>query len=183
MVLNLLVNFALDGHLRPVSGILPLMACQQARHRLLVPTNNLEEANQLPAVWSLCSHHLQDVMCTLLGNFIYQHHPTWKFNHLRVSIWSCRCQVSYVPAVRWLLRRVDTLFFKGPPGTGKTLPASATLYFATIQCPRKFRSRQYLLGCKCSTYFRANAPSVHHTILRQAIALVGGGSQPKTRRN
>ena len=42
-------ELALDGHLRPVSGTLTIaMACQQARHRLLLPTANLDEASQLP---------------------------------------------------------------------------------------------------------------------------------------
>jgi magnesium chelatase family protein len=67
-------ELALDGHLRPVSGILPIaMACQQAQHRLLVPTNNLEEANQLPQFEVYAANHLQDVCAHFWALLIYQH--------------------------------------------------------------------------------------------------------------
>ena len=53
-------ELALDGHLRPVSGTLTIaMACQQARHRLLLPVGNLDEASQLPEFEVYAASHLQ----------------------------------------------------------------------------------------------------------------------------
>lgn len=62
-------ELALDGHLRPVSGTLTIaMACQQAQHRLLLPTANLDEASQLPEFEVYAASHLQQV-CTFSGQF------------------------------------------------------------------------------------------------------------------
>src|SRR5699024_9929813 len=47
--LEFIGELALDGQLRPVSGILSIaMACQQAAHQLVVPAQNAEHACQLP---------------------------------------------------------------------------------------------------------------------------------------
>jgi magnesium chelatase family protein len=72
-------ELALDGHLRPVSGILPIaMACQQAQHRLLVPTNNLEEANQLRSLKFMLPSIYKMYVHTFWALLIYQHHPNMK---------------------------------------------------------------------------------------------------------
>ena len=42
-------ELALDGQLRPITGTLSIaIACQQAKHKLILPAQNAQEASQLP---------------------------------------------------------------------------------------------------------------------------------------
>jgi magnesium chelatase family protein len=60
------------------------MACQQAKHRLVLP-NNLEEANQLQfEVYA--AKHLQDVCAHFLGTSHLSAAPNMKIYHYSVSI-------------------------------------------------------------------------------------------------
>ena len=46
--LEFIGELALDGQLRPVTGILSIaIACQQAQHQLILPSPNAQEASQL----------------------------------------------------------------------------------------------------------------------------------------
>lgn len=60
--LEFIGELALDGQLRPVSGILSIaMACQQAAHQLVVPAQNAEHACQLPNFQVFAAQHLKQV--------------------------------------------------------------------------------------------------------------------------
>ncbi len=174
-------ELALDGHLRPISGALTIaMACQQAQHRLLLPTENLDEANQLPEFEVYAAKHLQEVCAHFLGNPQIQAAPqrinttssTYQFDLADV-----KGQLRPRRALEIAAAGGHSLLFKGPPGTGKTLLASR---LPSILPPLNTRENLEV----ASIYSVANAPhhfgqrpfrAPHHTA--SAIALVGGGCE------
>ncbi|ENX16896.1 Mg chelatase-like protein [Acinetobacter sp. CIP 64.2] len=174
-------ELALDGHLRPISGALTIaMACQQAQHRLLLPAENLDEANQLPEFEVYAAKHLQEVCAHFLGNPQIQAAPqrinttssTYQFDLADV-----KGQLRPRRALEIAAAGGHSLLFKGPPGTGKTLLASR---LPSILPPLNTRENLEV----ASIYSVANAPhhfgqrpfrAPHHTA--SAIALVGGGCE------
>ena len=64
--LEFIGELALDGQLRPVTGILSIaIACQQAQHQLILPSPNAQEASQLPDFQVFAANHLQEVCAHL----------------------------------------------------------------------------------------------------------------------
>ena len=176
-------ELALDGHLRPVSGILPIaMACQHAQHRLLVPTANLEEANQLPNFEVYGAQHLQEVCAHFSGSSQLQASPKREntaSSYYQFDLADVKGQLRPRRALEIAAAGGHSLLFKGPPGTGKTLLASR---LPSILPPLNAQENLEV----ASIYSVANAQHTfgqrpfrapHHTA--SAIALVGGGSQPK----
>lgn len=61
-------ELALDGRLRPISGVLPLaLAARKAGRKLIVPRENADEAALAGDLQVLPAEHLLDVMAHLLG--------------------------------------------------------------------------------------------------------------------
>lgn len=176
-------ELALDGHLRPVSGALTIaMACQQARHRLLLPTENLDEASQLPDFEVYAAQHLQEVCAHFSGNAQLAAAPQRSNSATSAyafDLADVKGQLRPRRALEIAAAGGHSLLFKGPPGTGKTLLASR---LPSILPPLNAQENLEV----ASIYSVANAPhsfgqrpfrAPHHTA--SAIALVGGGSQPK----
>ncbi|MEN8418426.1 YifB family Mg chelatase-like AAA ATPase [Acinetobacter radioresistens] len=176
-------ELALDGCLRPVSGTLAIaMACQKVRHQLILAEANAMEAAQLPDFQVYGAQHLKQVCQHLL-----QQQPLLPVKRklskaaqdYKLDLADIKGQLRPRRALEIAAAGSHSLLFKGPPGTGKTLLASrlpsilpppnaqenlevASIYsIANVQHP--FGQRPF------------RAP--HHTA--SAIALVGGGSQPK----
>ena len=180
---ELIGELALDGHLRPVSGVLPIaMACQHSQHRLLVPTANLEEANQLPNFEVYGAQHLQEVCAHFSGSSQLQASPKREntaSSYYQFDLADVKGQLRPRRALEIAAAGGHSLLFKGPPGTGKTLLASR---LPSILPPLNAQENLEV----ASIYSVANAQHTfgqrpfrapHHTA--SAIALVGGGSQPK----
>lgn len=176
-------ELALDGHLRPISGALTIaMACQQAKHRMLLPTANLDEASQLPNFEVYAAQHLQEVCAHFLGNTKLSAAPQREninSSQYQFDLADVKGQLRPRRALEIAAAGGHSLLFKGPPGTGKTLLASR---LASILPPLNAQENLEV----ASIYSVANAPhhfgqrpfrAPHHTA--SAIALVGGGSQPK----
>ena len=65
---ELIGELALDGHVRPVSGTLTLaMACQQAKHKMLLPLDNSQDISHLPNLECYPVSHLKEVCDHFLG--------------------------------------------------------------------------------------------------------------------
>jgi len=176
-------ELALDGHLRPISGALTIaMACQQARHRLLLPCGNLDEASQLPDFEVYAAQHLQEVCAHFSGNaqlVAAPQRPNSATSAYAFDLADVKGQLRPRRALEIAAAGGHSLLFKGPPGTGKTLLASR---LPSILPPLNAQENLEV----ASIYSVANAPhsfgqrpfrAPHHTA--SAIALVGGGSQPK----
>ncbi|ENX10346.1 Mg chelatase-like protein [Acinetobacter courvalinii] len=177
-------ELALDGHLRPISGALTIaMACQQARHRLLLPCGNLDEASQLPDFEVYAAQHLQEVCAHFSGNaqlVAAPQRPNSATSAYAFDLADVKGQLRPRRALEIAAAGGHSLLFKGPPGTGKTLLASR---LPSILPPLNAQENLEV----ASIYSVANAPhsfgqrpfrAPHHTA--SAIALVGGGCDLQT---
>ena len=176
-------ELALDGHLRPVSGTLSIaMACQQAEHQLMLPLENADEAAQLPNFKVFAANHLKQVC----EHFLNLHQINATKSPDISFIPNCKFDLADVKGQLRPRRALEiaaagghSILFKGPPGTGKTLLASrlsSILPPLTAQENLEVASIYSIASAKHSFGQRPfRAP--HHTA--SAVALVGGGSQPK----
>ncbi|MGE8560806.1 MAG: YifB family Mg chelatase-like AAA ATPase, partial [Acinetobacter sp.] len=181
--LEFIGELALDGQLRPISGILSIaIACQQLGHQLILPEQNAQEASQLPNFEVFAAKHLKDV-CEHLSNQQpiqqYQASQTAAPDQYRFDLADVKGQLRPRRALEIAAAGGHSLLFKGPPGTGKTLLASR---LASILPPLDTQENLEV----ASIYSVANTShpfgqrpfrAPHHTA--SAIALVGGGSHPK----
>ena len=176
-------ELALDGHLRPVSGALSIaMACQKDQHRLMLSQQNAAEAAQLPRIEVFAASHLKQVCGHFLKQQLIQPMSTQHIQHKQdypLDLADVKGQLRPRRALEIAAAGGHSILFRGPPGTGKTLLASRlpsilppltteeSLEVASIY---SIANQQVTLGQRP---FRAP----HHTA--SAVALVGGGSQPK----
>ncbi|WP_284109810.1 YifB family Mg chelatase-like AAA ATPase [Acinetobacter pittii] len=180
---ELIGELALDGHVRPVSGTLTLaMACQQAKHKMLLPLDNSQDISHLPNLECYPVSHLKEVCDHFLGiKSLSSTEPATTSNQMpyKFDLADVKGQLRPRRALEIAAAGGHSLLFKGPPGTGKTLLASR---LPSILPPL---SNQETLEV-ASIYSISNTPHTfgqrpfrapHHTA--SAIALVGGGSHPK----
>lgn len=176
-------ELALDGNLRPVSGALSIaMTCQKAQHCLMLPEQNAAEAAQLPKIKVYAATHLKQVCAHFLKQQLIAPMSTQYIqakHHYSLDLADVKGQLRPRRALEIAAAGGHSILFRGPPGTGKTLLASRlpsilppltaeeSLEVASIY---SIANQQVILGQRP---FR----SPHHTA--SAVALVGGGSQPK----
>lgn len=181
--LEFIGELALDGQLRPITGILSIaIACQQLGHQLILPEQNAQQASQLPHFEVFAAQHLKDV-CDHLSNQQplqqYQASQTAAPDQYRFDLADVKGQLRPRRALEIAAAGGHSLLFKGPPGTGKTLLASR---LASILPP--LDSQENLEVASIYSVSNTSHPfgqrpfrAPHHTA--SAIALVGGGSHPK----
>ncbi|WOE30687.1 MULTISPECIES: YifB family Mg chelatase-like AAA ATPase [unclassified Acinetobacter] len=176
-------ELALDGHLRPVTGALSIaIACQKDAHQLILPLDNADEAAQLNALTVFAAQHLKQV-CDHLQQLTLMdaHHlsPQATIASHAPDLAEVKGQIRPRRALEIAAAGGHSILFRGPPGTGKTLLASR---LASILPPLNLQENLEV----ASIYSVANMPhhfgqrpfrAPHHTA--SAVALVGGGSQPK----
>lgn len=176
-------ELALDGHLRPISGTLSIaMACQKAEHSLMLSEQNAGEAAQLPHIKVFAATHLKQVCAHFLQQQLIQPSCATTLpatQHYLCDLADVKGQLRPRRALEIAAAGGHSILFRGPPGTGKTLLASRlpsilppltmeeSLEVASIY---SIANHQYIFGQRP---FRAP----HHTA--SAVALVGGGSQPR----
>jgi len=178
-------ELSLSGALRPVNGVLPAAcACAEAGQRLVVPEGNGPEAALASEADSRVAAHLLEVASALADQTPLRktepapHH----FPDAAADLAEVRGQHQARRALEVAAAGGHSLLFVGPPGTGKSMLASRlpgilpemndseALEAAAVASvsgeglnPARWRQRPY----RCP----------HHTA--SAVALVGGGSQPK----
>ncbi|PVZ87674.1 ATP-dependent protease [Serratia sp. S1B] len=180
---ELIGELALDGQLRAVSSTLSIaLACQKAQHKLLLPTDNANEAAQLQQLNVYAASSLQQVCQHFLEQ--QQIQVTHSSQNLTISqqlldLADIKGQLRPRRALEIAAAGGHSILFRGPPGTGKTLlasrlpgilPALDQEDSLTVASIYSVANQSYQFGQRP---FRAP----HHTA--SAIALVGGGSQPK----
>ncbi|OTG68840.1 ATP-dependent protease [Acinetobacter sp. ANC 4470] len=181
--LEFIGELALDGQLRPITGVLSIaIACQQSGHQLVLPEHNAQEASQLPQFEIFAAKHLKDV-CEHLSNQQpiqqYQSHTPATLDQYKFDLADIKGQSRPRRALEIAAAGGHSLLFKGPPGTGKTLLASR---LASILPPLAMQenlevARIYSVANTSHSFGQRPFRAPHHTA--SAIALVGGGSHPK----
>ena len=176
-------ELALDGQLRPIAGTLSIaIACQKDEHPLILPNQNANEAAQLPNFKVFAAHHLKDVC-----NHLNQSKPltAYKLNtdrqaqDFKFDLEDVKGQLRPRRALEIAAAGGHSILFRGPPGTGKTLLASR---LPSILPPLNLQENlevASIYSIANTTHHFGQRPfrAPHHTA--SAIALVGGGSQPK----
>lgn len=179
-------ELALDGHLRPVTGMLPFaLATGRAERRLIVPEANAAEAALVTGLEVLPARHLVDVVAHLAA-----HSPITPYRAdddpappsiETPDLADVRGQHQARRALEVAAAGGHNLLFAGPPGTGKTLLASRLpgilppleedeiLEVAAIRSVSGLAIEQ--------GWGRRPFRAPHHTA--SAVALVGGGSRPR----
>ncbi len=180
---ELLGELALDGQLRPISGILSIAhACKSSGRQLLLPQQNADDACCIQDLTVYATSNLKTV-CDILTGTVQQPAHHYQPNHTLLDnlpdLADVKGQLKARRALEIAAAGGHSLLFTGPPGTGKTLLASRlpsilppltdseSLEVASIY---SISNQNHAFGVRP---FRAP----HHTA--SAVALVGGGSNPK----
>ncbi len=181
--LEFIGELALDGQLRPTTGTLSIaIACQQAQHQLILPSDNADQAAKLSDFCVFAAQNLKQVCDHLSQTAVL---PPYRAKHADLlsmtypDLADVKGQLRPRRALEIAAAGGHSLLFKGPPGTGKTLLASR---LAGILPPLNLDenlevARIYSVANLAHPFGTRPFRAPHHTA--SAIALVGGGSQPK----
>jgi len=181
-------ELALDGQVRSVDGVLPsAIACRNESHSLFLPECNAQEATLVDQISAKPINHLLQLAKYLFGQeqLLGIEPPDIKLE-IEQSTTSDMCQVKgQIQAKRGMEIAASgnhSVIMVGPPGTGKSMLASRfnsilpdlnedqALETAAIQSISNS-------GFDIASWRKRPYRSPHHS--SSAVALVGGGSNPK----
>lgn len=180
--LEFIGELALDGQVRPITGTLSIaIACQHAGHHLVLPEDNAQHASQVPHLQLYPAMNLQQ-LCEALATKNLAAFQANSMEQTQISypdLADIKGQLRPRRALEIAAAGGHSLLFKGPPGTGKTLLASR---LPSILPPLEIQenldvARIYSIANLPHQFGHRPFRAPHHTA--SAIALVGGGSQPK----
>jgi magnesium chelatase family protein len=181
-------ELALDGGVRPVSGILPMVigARNAGFTRLIVPQGNADEAALVDGVELYAVDALASAVAVLLGNgakWRISPAPPKPFEQERFffgDFADVRGQAGPKRALEIAAAGGHNVLFVGPPGCGKTMLARRLPSILPPMTPNealdvtKVYSVAGLLGPATGVVQARPFRSPHHTISQ--TALVGGGA-------
>lgn len=184
-------ELSLNGNVRPVSGILPIVyeAKKQGILSCMVPEGNKEEGAVVDGIKVFGVSNLKDAVCHLNGEkelARVQISPDTLLHsekNVELDFSEVAGQELLKRAIEIAVSGLHNILMVGPPGTGKTMLARCIpsimpeLTFEEAMEISKIFSISGLLNSKFS--FVSNRPfrAPHHTITTSA--LVGGGAIPK----
>ncbi|MBZ9566742.1 YifB family Mg chelatase-like AAA ATPase [Modicisalibacter tunisiensis] len=178
-------ELALDGRLRPVSGVLPAaLAARRAERTLLLPEDNADEAALAEGLTVQAAGHLSEVVAHLLGQATLPAHTLTAPTPSRAplaDLAEVRGQHQARRALEVAAAGGHNLLFAGPPGTGKTMLASrlpGILPPLSADEALEVASVRSVCGLDLlAQWGQRPFRSPHHTA--SGAALVGGGSRPR----
>ena len=178
-------ELALSGELRPVRGMLPVaLHTRQSQRQLVLPRANADEAGLIAELEIIPAHHLLDVCAHLSGQQSLSFHaPVAETNPFPYpDLADVKAQPHARRALEIAAAGGHSLLLSGPPGTGKTMLASRLPGIMPDMSEEEARQSATVYSISPQGFSSAHwkqrpfrAP--HHTA--SAVALVGGGSQPR----
>jgi len=179
-------ELGLDGSLRSIPGVLPaaVKAAQNGRP-IFVPQNNVEEA-ALAGGAVIAAESLLNVTAMLNGSqepVLFTAKTTAERSQVRQpDLCEVKGQAFAKRALEIAAAGGHNLLFIGPPGTGKSMLAQrmpSLLPELEVGQAIEVASINSVLGLPMNTSRRYSRPfrAPHHTA--SAVALVGGGSEPR----
>ncbi len=178
-------ELSLAGELRPVRGVLPAaLRAMESGHALVIPAENCEEASLAGRGEMLHAESLLQVTAWLQGQ---QELPAAKLSEAPTQVTvpdlaDVVGQARPCRALEVVAAGSHHLLFIGPPGTGKTMLASRLPGILPPMSDVEAREAAAIasisrMGFNSARWKMRPFRAPHHT--SSAVALVGGGSQPK----
>ncbi|MFE8071281.1 YifB family Mg chelatase-like AAA ATPase [Marinobacteraceae bacterium S3BR75-40.1] len=181
-------ELSLDGHVRPVQGVIPaVVGAGEAGHQLLVPEANAGEASLASHGHVRAVNHLLTVCEYLRGERSLA--PLQRQGEGEDGLYAQMPDLADVQGQAVPKRALEiaaagqhNLLFHGPPGTGKSMLASrlpGLLPALEDQAALEVAAIQSVAGLppQAQAWRRPPYRAPHHTA--SAVALVGGGSMPR----
>lgn len=181
-------ELALGGALRPVRGVLPMaLAARALQRQIVVPQENATEASLVSGVAILPIAHLLDICAHLrhqkiITPYCNEHTPSPITARLTADLSDVRGQHHAKRALEVAAAGGHNLLMLGPPGTGKTMLASRMPGILPPMTEAEALETAIIAsigsqGFDASIWGQRPFRTPHHTA--SAVALVGGGSQPR----
>ena len=183
-------ELSLDGSLRPIAGVLPMVhsAVAQGVTMCIVPYDNGEEASLVKKARVIAPKHLSELVAHFKGKFLPEYKPghtiaEHSFEEHLLDFADVRGQENVKRALAISAAGGHNILLIGPPGSGKTMMARrlpgilADLSFDESIDVTKVYSVAGLLQNKGALVRNRPFRAPHHTI--SYSALVGGGRFPR----
>lgn len=185
-------ELSLDGRIRPVQGVLPLvlLAHKQGFREVFVPAANAQEASWVKGIAIFPAENLWQIVDHISGKKVletYEGKGVTDQSALAVESW---VDMAYIQGQEHAKRALEiaaagghNVLLSGPPGSGKTLLAKAfssilpSMTFEESLEVTKIFSLAGKLDAKHALIVQRPFRSPHHSA--SAVSLVGGGTYPR----